>query len=82
MICKNCRSEVLATDIIGNKCVHCYGYNEPYQETVLTCFYCGKEQRSLSNDLCRECKKIWDGLNDSQKEMIIKQSWDRKKYKT
>lgn len=79
MICKNCKSEILDSDIIKNKCVHCYGYNKPYQETEFTCFYCGKKQGFLVNDLCCQCKKLWDSLDDSQKETIIKQSWKRKK---
>lgn len=80
MLCGNCKSEIITSDICGEKCVYCVGYQEPYKESFLTCFYCGKEYKNLTNDLCTECANKWIKLNNEEREQIIRKSWNRKKY--
>lgn len=78
MKCKNCSTDIITTDICGDKCVYCYGVKEPYKETSMTCFWCGKEASVLHNDLCKNCYIIWNELDNEDREKIIIKSWDRK----
>lgn len=78
MICKNCKAEIIKSDICGDKCVYCIGVMEPYKESFLTCFYCGKEYKSLVNNLCKECTKKWVNLSNDERDNVIRNSWNRK----
>lgn len=79
MICKNCKAEVINSDICGDKCVYCVGIKEPYKESFLTCFLCGEEYKNLINDLCIDCTKQWIMLSNDDKDEAIRKSWNRKK---
>lgn len=79
MLCNNCNAEIISSDICGDKCVYCIGVTEPYKESFLTCFYCGKEYKHLTNDLCAECSKLWTKLSNDERDEVIRKSWNRKK---
>lgn len=77
MFCRNCGSNVNEEDICVDKCVYCFGTIEPYKESFMTCFLCGKEHKILTNDLCSECFIKWNSFSNEEREEIIKNTWKK-----
>lgn len=79
MFCRNCGSKVNEEDICRDKCIYCIGYIEPYKKTFMTCFLCEKEYKTLTNDLCENCLKVWESFSNEERELAIKNTWFKHK---
>lgn len=59
MVCKTCGTKnLLSSDLVGDRCVECFD-TDIKKKGYWECIKCGKESKTLTNEMCNECFGIW-----------------------